>query len=179
MSELFGKNSKAAQVIGDYILQRLRTEIKDQGHELTGSLSRSLEYVVEQRVQGLLLTFFGNDYGAPLNTGVTAARIPYTPGVARAPVSKYIQGLIRFVELRMNLRGKEAVSVAFAIARTHKREGMPTRGSYRFSQNGRRTRWVDSVIDDDRATIEAFISNEVANEFEVLITNFVAQTVQP
>lgn len=165
----------SAKVIGDYILMRLRREIKDQGHELTGSLSKSLEYVVETTVGGLVLNFYGNDYGEPLNTGVTAARIPYTPGKARAPVSKYIQGLIRFVELRMSLRGKEAVGVAFAIARKHKREGMPTRGSFRFSTNGRRTRWVDAVIEDDRAKLDEFIAEQVQKEFEVLISNYVAQ----
>jgi hypothetical protein len=83
--------------------------------------------------------------------------------------------LIRFVELRMNLRGKEAVSVAFAIARTHKRDGMPTRGSFRFSTNGRRTRWVDAVLEDERSKLDEFIAGEVQKEFEVLISNYVAQ----
>ena len=36
---------------------------------------------------------------------------------------------------------KNPLGAAFAIAKTQKREGMPTKGSYKFSSNGRRKNW--------------------------------------
>lgn len=165
---------RATRIIGNYILDRIREEFVQQGHNLSGDFGRSLEYTVRETAAGLVISFLGNDYGEYVNRFLPAQKVPYTPGgPKRGGKSQYIQGLIRYVERRMALRGKEAVSVAFAIARKHAKEGRPTRGSYRFSRNGRRFAFVEEVIEKDE-TIR-FIQEAVQTEFEVLIQNFVTQ----
>ena len=159
--------------IGDYLLGKLRVEFVQQGHNLSGSLITSLEVVVVPVNNGFALQFLANDYGVILNNGVSAERIPYSPTPARrGGTSKYIQALIRYAQRRMQLRGKEATSAAFAIARKHAREGMPTRGSYRFSKNNRRTGWVDAVLEANQSEAEKMVQDWAINEFELLIENF-------
>lgn len=159
-----------ARQLGDYLIDKLRTEFVRQGHNLTGSLVASLEFKVSLLRGGFSIQFLANDYGVALNTGVPAERIPYTPGGARrGGTSKYIQGLIRFVQRRMQLRGKEATSAAFAIARKHAREGMPTRSSYRYSQNSRRTGWIDEVLKVNEVEAAKMVQDWAAEQMELII----------
>lgn len=168
--------AKLGHILGDYLVQRLGRELRDQGHSLTGDLIQSLEYKVRENATGVGIDFLANQYGEYLNTGVPASRIPYKPGgPKRGGTSKYIQALIRYVERRMGLRGKEATGVAFAIARRHSREGMPTRASYRFSKNSRRTGWVDVVIENETEKIEQTVTEFVGRELEALFFKFVTQ----
>lgn len=168
--------AKLGIILGDYLVQKLGQELRDQGHSLTGDLITSLEYRVRETATGVTVEFIANQYGEYLNTGVSASRIPYTPrGPRRGGTSQYIQALIRYVERRMGLRGKEATGVAFAIARAHKREGMPTRASYRFSKNNRRTGWVDVVLKQEENKIQETVTEFVGRELEALFVNFIAQ----
>lgn len=167
---------RLGKILGDYLILKLGQELKEQGHNLTGDLIASLEYRVRSFAGRMVVEFLSNDYGAYLNTGVPASRIPYTPGgKRRGGKSQYIQGLIRYVERRMGLRGREAVGVAFAIARAHKREGMPTRASFRFSSNQRRTGWVDVILKQEEQEIEGQVRDFVGRELEILFTNFIKQ----
>jgi hypothetical protein len=165
-------SEKVGRSIGNWLKVRLAQELKDQGHHLTGSLISSLEEKVSITGGRMIIEMLGNDYGDPLNTGVPASRIPYTPGQSRGATSKYIEGLIRFAERRFGLRGKEATSAAFAIARKHKREGMPTQGSYRYSSNGRRTGWIDVILADNDQELTNYVEEWVGQEVTILITNF-------
>lgn len=170
-------NAQLGTVLGEYLRNRLGKELFAQGHRLTGELISSLEYKVQTAANGLTLDFFASEYGAYLNTGVPANRIPYSPGRrgGGGGTSAYIQGLIRYTQRRMGLRGKEAVSAAFAIARKHKREGMPTRASFQFSSNSRRTGWVDIILDEDEQKINTIVQEWVGRELELLVSNFIAQ----
>lgn len=170
--------NKLGVILGEYLRQRLGRELADQGHRLSGELVSSLEYKVQTTANGLTLDFFASEYGVYLNAGVPANRIPYTAGRRGSGgrgTSAYIQGLIRYVQRRMGLRGKEGVSVAFAIARKHKREGMPTAASYRFSNNARRTGWVDVILEQSEGRINEIVQEWIGNELELLISNYVAQ----
>ncbi len=170
--------NKLGVILGEYLRLRLGQELADQGHRLSGELVSSLEYKVQTSANGLTLDFFASEYGVYLNEGVPANRIPYTAkrrGSGGRGTSAYIQGLIRYVQRRMGLRGKEGVSVAFAIARKHKREGMPTAASYRFSKNTRRTGWVDQIIEQSEERISEIVQEWVGNELEILISNYIQQ----
>jgi len=167
---------RLGKILGEYLVIKLGQELREQGHSLTGALIESLEYRVRSFAGRMVVEFLSNDYGAYLNAGVPASRIPYTAGgKRRGGKSLYIQGLIRYVERRMGLRGREAVGVAFAIARAHKREGMPTRGSYQYSRNGRRTGWVDVILKQEEQEIERQVREFVGREMEILISNFIKQ----
>lgn len=142
-------------IIGD-----LRDELEQQGHNATGSLEKSLTFdIKDSDGDGFLGTIFGNDYWRPLETGVSAGRIPYTPGRRSGrSSSKYIQGLMDWAEtVRPDLSDKERKGFVFAVATKHSREGMPTRGSYSFSRNGERKNFVARTIDKHINTLAASI----------------------
>lgn len=164
-----------------FLVNAVTKEYMNQGHDLTGSLRASIETRVEELTgrDGIELQLLYFKYGAFLNKGVKPARIPFSGGRGRGGTSAYIEGLKRFVRLRRMTSGleSEVTSVAFAIARTQKREGMPTRGSYRFSFNNRRKGWQDHVIEEEGPTIDALsieaIDRAIIESFDALIYEFV------
>jgi hypothetical protein len=164
----------AAQEIGKIAVEAVKMEYAAQGHKLTGALIDSIEYQVRKTATGAAVEGIMLDYGIPVNTGVTAERIPYDPTRRTgAKVSKYIAGLQLFAQLRFRVGKKEALSIAFAIARKHKQQGMPTRGSRQFSKTGRRTDAIGEGLKKVNAEIEKIIS-EVVTGFtqELVISTF-------
>ena len=161
-----GKNEelKLLKVVGVKLTSKLRREFADQGHHLTGSLEQSIHG--EAFFEGDASTLRGTMlyFGAILNFGVTAARIPFNPG-SGYKTSKYITGLINYWKLRGITDEKEAKSAAFATAAKQKGlhgkqgEGMPTSGSYSYSKNGRRKEWIDVVS----AAVDEEIDNDIGN----------------
>lgn len=159
--------------LSELLIGEFRKELKDQGHNLSGRLSKSLQITpIFNRGQITLLGSFFN-YGAPVDQGVTASKIPFTPGSGKKS-SKYIDGLIRFVKLRrIETDDKKAKSVAFAIAFKHKKEGMPTKSSFKFSKNGRRRGWISHVLDSNEQVISELISDIFENEVNTNIDNLI------
>lgn len=123
----------------------IQDELKAQGHNNTGSLIRSFEVVVERKGSKITGGIKANFYLEFLNTGVRAANIPFQRGSGRKS-SKYIDSLIDYFRTK-GLSAKESKSAAFATAVKHKREGMPTKASKRFSKTGKRTGAVNIAVD--------------------------------
>jgi len=134
-----------AEAIAPIVVRILREEYEMQGHKLTGNLSQSISTEAEATATGAVLRVLMLEYGVYLSTGVSASRIPYSPG-SGARSSKYIAGLTEFAKKRFRVGQKEATRIAFAIARKHKQEGMPTKASFRFSRNGRRAGAIDAAF---------------------------------
>ena len=114
-----------------------------------------------------------------MDTGVTAARVPYRRG-AGAGESKYIDALIRWIEvIKPGLGEAETKSFAFAIANKAKQEGHPTKGSFSFTQNGRRTEWVKFAITNNlpQFTKVLDLGKFVAASFENIARDFNKQTI--
>ena len=150
---------EAAKKIGEIAVEAVKIELAAQGHKLTGALIDSVTYQVKQTDKGAIIEGVLLDYGIPVNTGVPASNVPYTinnRGSRRAfnfsnfrrstGVSKYIAGLQLFAELRFRVAKKEALSIAFAIANKHKKEGIPTKASKRFSSTGKRTGAIQAAL---------------------------------
>ena len=137
-------------------------EIRIQGHSLTGSLERSLEAKYIKVLKGFIIDFLANDYGNILDAGTKPNRIPFNEG-SGATKSKYIDGLTDFAKKRFGLNDKEAQSAAFAIAKTQKKEGMPTKNSFRFSKNGKRTGLIDDTLENATPAIEKIIEDSIFN----------------
>lgn len=151
MSDFVKSISTALEAAMKKLQADLRQELKDQGHYLTGRLSNSIEYNIVEGFDKVTATIECEEYGLALEFGVPSGRIPYSPG-SGAGTSKYIQGLVTFFQ-KKGLQGREALGAAFATARAHKREGMPTRGSARFSKSGKRTGFASDVLNRDLAMI--------------------------
>lgn len=154
------------------IKEAIVKNLQEQGHTLTGALEDSIEIRVEAFTGQAIAEFWMNDYGIPLDTGVPSSNIPYNPG-SGAKRSKYIEGLTDFVRKRGIASGRDAVSVAFAIARKHKNEGMPTRGSLSFSRTGKRTGWFSEVLTNkEKETVDA-AEKDMQKQFDLYIEDLI------
>jgi hypothetical protein len=162
---------KLADDISALAIEVIAMEWRAQGHELSGSAVKQMETVVKFEINTLVIEGLVPDYMAINNSGVTAARIPYTPNSGRPP-SKYISGLIDYVKRRMGKSDKEAMSIAFAIASKHKKEGMPTKGSVRFSTTGKRTGFIEQALDKNSPKFIELIENAITFSVEATIESY-------
>lgn len=138
------KNLKAGL---EFLKKTIIDELSAQGHNASGKLLKSIETVVEEKGEALVGKILMNDYSIFLDKGVTADRVPYTRG-SGAKRSKYIDALIEWSRyIKPSLAEKERKSFAFAVAHTAKQEGHPTRGSYAFSDNGRRKAFYEHSVE--------------------------------
>lgn len=133
--------------VAEIVLEAVKNEFKEQGHNMTGELMNSLKYKIKIEANKAIIEYSLYNYGMVLNYGVTPDRVPYSQG-SGAKTSKFIDGLKRFVKLRIGKTGKEGESIAFAIARKMKKEGMPTNNSKTYSKNGRRLNWIGEGINE-------------------------------
>jgi hypothetical protein len=162
---------KLADEISLLAITVVANEWRAQGHELSGSAVKQMETFVRMEINTLIIEGFVPDYMAINNSGVTANRIPYTPNSGRPP-SKYISGLIDYVKRRMGKSDKEAKSIAFAIASKHKKEGMPTKTSARFSKTGKRTGFIEQALDKNSAKFIELIENAITFSVEAMIESY-------
>ena len=157
------------EIISDLIKQDISTKLKEQGHNNTGSLLNSISYKITQTADSIITDFYMNNYGNIVDFGVRANRIPYWRG-SGAKKSKYIDGLINYFQSK-GLSAAESNRAAFATATIHKREGMPTKASSRFSKNGERTGFVTKVIDNNNNF------DILSHEFMLRIDNFIDEMI--
>jgi hypothetical protein len=162
---------KLADDISLLAITVVANEWRAQGHELSGSAVKQMETVIREEIATIVIEGYVPDYMAINNSGVTAARIPYTPNSGRPP-SKYISGLIDYVKRRMGKSDKEAKGIAFAIASKHKKEGMPTKGSVRFSTTGKRTGFIEQALDKNSPKFIELIENAITFSVEATIESY-------
>jgi hypothetical protein len=159
------------------ITEILTHEFEAQGHKMTGKIMQDIEYVVKQETNKLTISGMIYPYGNILASGTKAARIPFSGRTGRGGTSLYIQALQRYVQQRMNINDeKKSLSIAFAIAHTQKKEGMPTSGSYKFSSTGQRTDWIGEAFRAGEDKIKEAISDMVFSlltvQIDVLISKW-------
>jgi hypothetical protein len=162
---------KLADDISLLAITVVANEWRAQGHELSGSAVKQMETVITEEINAIVIEGLVPDYMAINNSGVTAARIPYTPNSGRPP-SKYISGLIDYVKRRMGKSDKEAKGIAFAIASKHKKEGMPTKASVRYSSTGKRTGFIEQALDKSSPKFIELIENAITFSMEATIESY-------
>ena len=149
--------------IGEDIKEVFIEQWELQGHIMDNSKFVSeLEYEIEEQGDVIHVRWYGVEYGKYINRGVDSGSIPFGQRTG-AKKSKYIQGLIKYVERRMGISGKEGISIAFAIANKHKQEGMPTEASKKYSQTGKRTGWLDEALSSREQEIDRLINRYATN----------------
>lgn len=130
----------------------LTQELRDQGHYLTGSLENSINnyYTIEPMTRKYVLRGFALDYAKSLNEG-------------KGPRSKSlptIEELRKYFILR-GLSVFEATQAAFLTHRRHKKEGMPTKASSRFSKTGERKKFIERAWKSNEQKIDSFMDGEM------------------
>jgi len=156
----------------DYLIKTaIAAEWKAQGHNLSGEAIRQIDSVVTRIAGGERIDYYILDYMAYNNSGVTAAKIPYSPGSGKK-TSKYIAGLTEYVKKRMGKGDKEAQSIAFAIASKHKKEGMPTKASARFSSTGKRTGFIEAALEGVEPELARLIERGVEESINFVLESY-------
>jgi hypothetical protein len=162
---------KLADDISALAIEVIAMEWRSQGHELSGSAVKQMETLVKFEINTLVIEGLVPDYMAINNEGVPSNKIPYYPNSGRK-TSKYIDGLIDYVKRRMGKSDKEAKGIAFAIASKHKLEGMPTKGSVRFSTTGKRTGFIEQALDKNSPKFIELIENAITFSVEATIESY-------
>lgn len=145
-----------------------------QGHNIDGTVVKEMDLVVEQTLNTISFLFYFLPYGTYIEAGVGASSIPFSGTGGRGGKSAYIEGLIAYALKKLNVADlKEAKSAAFAIAHTHKKEGMPSRASSRFSSTGKRTGWIAETMKDNRKYIREFMFRYVEQLITVRFENVI------
>jgi len=157
---------------GAALRKAIRDRVVSQGHDLTGKLWQDIEERIE--IDGMDTVLVGElvDYARHVEYGVPAERIPFTLG-SGAGRSLYIEALARYAEMRGMERPKSA---AFAIAMKHKKEGMPTQASSRFSQDGNRTGFLERAIEESKDDVERIIFAGVGDVIKVTVSQMIEKT---
>jgi len=165
MNDFENTINRAINKASQLLILEFRNELKAQGHVNTGKLSDSISYEINDIVLGVISDFYMLDYGFAIDTGIEANRIPFSKG-SGAGSSKYIQGLVNYF-ISKGKGVKAAKRAAFATATIHKREGMPTKASSRFSKTGKRTQFIDIAYDRVKEQIEKILIYDLADEIEM------------
>ena len=145
----------------------------EQGHYINGKVVKEMDIIVEQTVDKISFLFFSLPYGVYIEGGVSADKIPFSGTGGHGGKSAYIQALISYAKKKMQLPDKEAKSAAFAIAHTHKKRGMPSPASSRFSSTGERTNWIGNTMERSEVLIRAFMSKYVNEIISVRFDNII------
>ena len=133
---------------------KLKRHITDNftlaGHTLTDNFNKSIE--IKEEGDNIVIEALA--YGLRLDSGISSDKIPYSGRSGRGGTSKYITGLKNYVQKRMGISDeREALSIAFAIATKHSRDGIKGSG---FLQKAYKD------MQDD-------IDNEVGNNLDKII----------
>ena len=152
-------------------------ELEQQGYRATGALIRSVIARVKEGLDEVDIFMSHLSYGIIVNTGVLAGRVPYSRG-SGAKSSKFIDALMAWIRLRGIAGGldKTVRSVAFAMATAMKRDGIPTKGSYAFTQNGRRTEWIDYVYNKYNVSWSERVEKETGDYIEQVFDAMLQKT---
>lgn len=154
----------ALQRLVDHAMKTMREELKGQGHVLTGSLINSMTSRVSEDREGLTAAVYLNQYFQYLERRLPPDKVPYSPG-SGAKSSKVVEALKRYWKLR-GLPPEEATRATFATLNKWKQEGRPTRSSFRYAKNGRRTGFLEQSIKQIQADAIEILSRGVVTEIE-------------
>lgn len=130
--------------VEELISEELKDELRAQGHYNTGALDQS----IEGTVNGNSLQGYANYYALILHHG-------YGPEKASMKQWPYLKGFF----LSKGYEEKDAGQLAAMTINAWKREGMPSSGSFTYSETGERTQFIAIVKKAINGKIDQTISN--------------------
>lgn len=149
--------------VGKLIIASLQKELLGQGHKATGNLINSFEQRVIELPNSIVIEILMDEYGIYVNEGRKT-------GGKKVPISV----LVEWIERKAIASGdKDVKSLAFAIQNTIHKEGIPTKGSFKFSNNGRRKGFIDFVIDNELDGVYNELEQQVFKGYDDAIATIV------
>jgi len=145
------------------MVDQFRKELKDQGHTATGDTDSKMKYEVKKTTSGYEINFSTTFYGKFLETGTKPHFVP-------------IQDLIDWITVKGLESGeREIKNFAFAIQKKISQEGTPTKGSAKFSKNGRRKEWISFTVKKNTAKINNHLLSIFGSEITATLHNVVTK----
>ena len=134
-------------MLGEFYIEKFSEELIAQGHNNTKTLSETMRYETDGHAT---VNIYMQDYAKFVDSGVRPGKI----------VSVY--ALIEWIEQKGIASGeKEIKSMAFAIRKKIEKEGSPTSNAYNFSDNGRRTGFIEVVASEQTKFVLSLIQKEL------------------
>jgi hypothetical protein len=135
----------------------LRAEWEAQGHSMTGKVINDIEYKVKQETDNLTIEGYMYAYA---NYQAQGAKWPNK----RPPIAP----LQEYVKNRMGITDeKKSKSIAFAIAATLKKEGLPTSGGMKYSSTGKRSDFIGEALKKSEEKLTDVISAMTLNQLNI------------
>jgi hypothetical protein len=154
----------------------LLNEWEAQGHSMTGKVVKDIDYRVKHETDKIILSGFMYPYANIQARGVKSGKIPFSGRTGRGGTSLYIQALQNYAKARMGIADeKKSLSIAFAIAHTQKKEGMPTSGSYKFTSTGKRTDWIEEALRKNEDRIADAVGKIAGDSISISLDALVAK----
>ena len=138
----------------------IKEELQSQNHIAKKNLYNSIEVIVAQEIGGWKIVGKYLYYGDFVESGRKA-------GVKRVPLDVLIEWI---KDKKINLRGKDERSVAFAIQAAIFKKGIPTDG------DDKKKKFVSRTLEDNEKQIEKMIRDAVYVLFEASINHFITNT---
>ena len=148
VSVIKGASKTAEKMFKQQLNKRREGSLKKMND--TGSLRNSIKgEVVDQGGGRMVLTVVGLRYGAMLNKGIMGGLVPYTQGSGDKGKNQYITALAAWCARRFKLNKRNALLMAFRIARKRKYEE-PTGAPHNKG-------WIEDIKKEvDKALTEEF-----------------------
>jgi len=170
MSEFISILKLTVDELLENVVNESKNNLQRQGHRLSGSLINSVQKTVtveNNRIKGVIEFL---EYGVYQDSGIKKENIPFTSrkrGQGKGGTSDYIEGLKDFAIKRgMAADDKEALSIAFAIAKKHKQYGMhTTNGKPDKTKQG----WFSSAVDKFQPEIDKAINQAIGEALNVIV----------
>ena len=147
---------ESIKVVSDKVLNMLKEEALEQGHRDTGKLINSMEYEIIEKGNIIEVMFTYAFYGRFVNDGVPASKVRYAIGI-----------IIDWAKRKGIIKSKKDYGIAYAIRHTHQQVGIPSKGSFKFSRNGRRTGFQDHVIKQIPSMVKPLIEEELIKPLQM------------
>lgn len=155
------------EILGAFLVDKLRKELLQQGHRNTGKLMDTMRYEIKNKGDTFEILIYAQGYAKIVDQG-------FGPG-------KYVsvQALAEWVEQKGIASGeKEIKSAAFAIRQKIFQEGSPTKNAVNFSSNGRRTDFIGAVMDANQKVIVAELFKVFSKSVIFTLSNLVKKNKQ-
>ena len=157
--------------VGQLIISSLQKELIEQGHQATGNLVNSFEQRVIEVPNSIVLEILMDEYGIYVNEGRAKKK-------KKVPIS----ALVKWIEQKAIVNGdKKVKSLAFAIQQVIFAEGSPTdgssregtKGSFEFTNSGRRKGFIDFVINNELDDAVMQLEEQVFKGYDETIATMV------
>lgn len=172
--DLINSFTEEVEYVMSLIKLELQAKLKAQGYgdKSKSKLQQTMEYEVKPVATLIVASMYMEDYHVFVEKKTPAANIPFGGGrKTGAKVSKYIQALFRYWRVKRGLGAKDALRASFATAHVQKKEGRPTRRSFKYSKDGTRTGFIETTLQSVEDKVFKILERRIGDKLELSFTN--------